>query len=338
MIASMHNFHFLRPGWLSLLPVALCCCYFLYKYSQKKSEWQPLVDAHLLPYLTKGSDKKHSQWPILLLTCIWVLSVFALSGPTWFARALPVIRQTHAVVLAVDMSPAMLAQDLKPNRATRAKFKIRDLLRTMNEVDVGVLAFSKEPYVVSPLTHDPETILSLIPELNPHIMPTTGSDIGAALQRASQMIKQSGLDNGHIFLMTANKPTANDLKIAEKLAKHGFKISVMGVGTRIGAPVPDQVSGFSQQQNGKLLMSKLAVNELTELANKGRGIYSSISPRDKDIEQLLNSIATSQSNVKNTQQISKQWVDCGIWLLFPILILFAFTFRRGWLNTRSYTR
>jgi len=338
MLSAWHNFHFLRPSWLTLLPVSLCLCYFLYKKTQRYSEWHTLVDPHLLPYLTPHKAANKARWPFFVLATAWTLSLIALAGPTWVTRPLPVLKQSRAVVIAVDMSPAMLAQDSKPNRATRAKFKIHDLLNKLGEVDLGLLAFTEEPYVVSPLTYDPETISNLLPELSPQIMPTTGNDISAALVRASQMMQQGGVQRGHIILITANAPTARDLKTASDLVTQGFKTSVLGVGTRIGAPIPDQISGFSQQHNGKLLMSQLAVDELMKLARAGQGVYTTLTTNGQDIKYLLQHDPMRHTQVERTQQLGKQWVDTGIWLVIPLLVLLALVFRRGVMPRRSDIR
>ena len=327
-----HGLHWLRPWWLlSVIPLAPVWCQ-LFKCRVSHNQWQELIDPHLLPHLINGKSLQTNKKPVLILGCLWLLAVIALAGPSWKFHSLPLLRQQRAVVIAVDMSNTMLAQDLKPNRSAQAKFKIRDLLTRLPEALVGVVAFSGEAFVVSPLTEDPATIHSLLPELSPTIMPTPGHNIKKALQLAAQLIQQNGQTQGHIFLFTATEPNAADIKQAKQLANNGIRVSVLGLATPLGAPVPNDLAGFERNQQGKTLMSKLPQTTLRQLAAAGQGQYSTVQSNQSDLKVLLQALQPSSKQWQTAKQRSDQWEEEGLWLLIPMLILLVFAFRKQWLK------
>ena len=330
MINSLYQFHFLRPGWLLLLPLLILLGLVAYWRTKNKTQWQDMVDPHLLCYLLDHDKQQRIPWSLWLLACAWLLSTLALAGPAWRMRAMPVLRSDHAITIAVDMSQAMLAQDVKPNRAQQAKFKIRDIMTHLSSADIGLLAFSDAAYMVSPLTQDPATILALLPELNPHMMPTTGCNIANALTQAAQMIHHSGQTHGFILLLTANKATPTDINMARHLSQQGMQISVLGIGTRTGAPIPNYEAGFSHDATGKITISQLAIPSLQRLAAAGKGQYHSLTSDQTDITVLLNGMQQYIEQWHHSSQLSKQWVDEGLWLLFPIVIILSLTFRKRW--------
>lgn len=320
------NLHFLRPWWfLTLVPLALLS-WRLWRFSQHYGAWQGVVDAHLLPYLMQQSQQRFQKGLMLAITVAWLLAILALTGPSWQRLPAAVYRAQHAQVIVLDLSIVMEAADIKPNRITRARYKILDILNNNPEAQIGLVVFSGEPYVVSPLTEDAKTIAAMVPVLNTKLMPITGQNIGAALTKASDLLKQADAPKGQIILMTASQPTATDIAIAKKLYQQGFSTSVLGVGTLQGAPIPASI-GENQQPE----MAKLAVAALQQLARAGGGIFEEFSNSAADIDKLLAATKNPQTaTVTKTKEAIALWRDDGFWLILPLLLLVVLVFRRGW--------
>jgi len=171
------EFHFLRPYWfLMLIPLAIMLWSLLW-YLKKGDSWQQVIDPKLLKHLLNQSSSAKNFKPLMILGLIWFTTVFALAGPAWEKHQQPVFRNNNAKVILLDLSQSMLAEDIQPDRLTRAKYKILDLLRDYPEGQTGMAVFSGEAYTVSPLTNDTHTIALMVSDLSPDIMPVSGSNI-----------------------------------------------------------------------------------------------------------------------------------------------------------------
>ncbi len=332
----MSQLHFLRPEWFwALVPLALLLM-FMVKTMRNSNQWQQVCDKHLLPHLLVATQQRRQYLPLIILALAWLISVTALAGPTWQKKALSVYESNTANVIVLDMSQAMNAKDIKPSRLQRAKFKIIDLLNHIDDGLVGMIAFTSEPFVVTPITRDASVIAKLVPALNSHIMPTFGVNIAVALQKAAQLIKQSGGKHGNIILLTANTPTQAALQIAKKIEKQGDRISVLGMGTTEGAPVPMRQGGFVTNDHGDVVVSRLDPKALATLAEEGNGIYINFTETDRDVNKLADFVNHDfvEQNQKTKDKL-ELWVDDGHWLILPLLLIVLLSFRSGWLENVS---
>jgi len=232
----------------------------------------------------------------------------------------------------------MLTDDIKPDRLTRARFKLRDLLKRSQGVQIALLAFSERPYVISPLTDDVETIDAFVPSLAPDIMPVQGSRIDLAIDRAVELLQQAKAVNGRLVLITDSE--VNDLAIeaASRAQELGHQLSIIGVGTSRGAPLRGADGRFIQAANGAIVVPQLKMDGLQRLAQAGGGVAVKVSSDDSDLDQVLQSNAglvtrkeNAQSSLAGDNESMQQnwWVERSP-LLLPLIVLAAlFLFRRG---------
>ena len=197
----IHNFHFIRPLWLLALPLLWGLGLWLARRSNADGNWNRLIDAELLNglLLDKPARSTWTPWPWLILA--WTLATLAMAGPSWQQAPVTAYRGHDAWVFILDLSPSMAATDVAPNRYTRARFALEDLLSAAKDARVALIAFSDEPYIVTPLTEDVATVRSLLPPLAPDIMPTAGHNLTPALQQAAEMLKHSGSKDGRIIVL-----------------------------------------------------------------------------------------------------------------------------------------
>lgn len=328
----MHNFHFLRPAWLLALPLLWGLSYWLARHRDNDGNWAGLVDAELLSglLLDGGGKRSRTPWPWLALA--WTLAVLALAGPSWQQLPSAAYRGNEAWALVLDLSPSMAATDLTPNRYTRARYALDDILNAAEDARVGLVAFSDEPYTVTPMTDDVATIRTLLPPLNPGIMPSAGDNLTPALDQARELLARSGSKNGQIVVLTDGfaDPSAA-FSAAQKLRSQGMTVNVVGIGTKAGAPVNQADSGFAQDAHGQLKLARLDTDRLRQLAAMGGGVYVGLDQLPTLIDDLQTAAAHSgKARAANNVSVV-HWLDGGVWLLPLLLLVAALLARRGWL-------
>ncbi len=328
------DLHLLRPLWLlALLPLALLLL-FLWRQQRQAGAaiWQDLVDPHLLTHLLTGTEGRTRRWPLMLLGCGWLLLVLALSGPVWERLPQPVFTTGSRLIILLDLSPSMNAADVPPSRLAQARFEILDLLRASSEGQVALIAFSSEPFVVSPLSGDAQTIAAQVPQLTTDLIPVPGARrTDLALKLASEMLERTAGQGGELILVTdAVGEMAGALEVARHLQTIGQRLSVLAVGTTKGAPVPTRQGGFINDQTGGIQMARLETDRLRELATAGQGRYLEASVGDRDTKAIIEA-GSPTDTIKQTALTADQWREEGPWLLLVLLPLAALAFRRGWL-------
>ncbi len=328
---ALAQFHFLRPLWLlAILPAVLLIMYF-WRQKSSAANWRGAINESLLSHLIEGGSNKSHRWPWLVLLLAWLLSAVSMAGPTWQKMPQPVVQKQDALVIVLDLSLSMLVEDVKPSRLVRARHKILDILAQREEGLTGLIAYSGDAHVVSPLTDDTGTIANLTPALSPTMMPVFGSAPTDAIEQAQQLFSNSGITQGRILLITDAISEENLDEIDDSIKRSGFELSIMGIGTEDGAPIPSK-EGFLKDNDGNIVVPKLPRSVLESLARRNNGRYTDASLSDKDIEFLLAKSATElDSNTLLTEREFDQWHDRGAWLAILLLPLSLLAFRRGWL-------
>jgi len=329
------NLHFLRPAWLlAILPLV----WLLWRYwrgRQQGGAWQAVCDPHLLPHLLVAGAGRGSRTPLWLLAVAGVLGIVALAGPVWSRLPQPVYRNTAATVVLLNLSESMNAPDVKPTRLTRARLKLLDFLHRQREGQTALIAYAGEAYVVSPLTDDAATIASLVTALESDIMPAAGNNLEQALHKADALLDQDGVPHGgRILLITDSAGSGNVRDLVAGLARKGRVVSVLGVGTRAGAPIPASAGGFVLDRDGGILIPRLQPQQLAALAAAGHGHYARLTTTDADLNQLWPAGQATRIDSKRASRnrSADVWREEGPWLLLLVLPLLALVWRQGWLS------
>jgi Ca-activated chloride channel family protein len=327
------EFHWLRPDWLWALPLVALLAYAMARRSLAPGNWQRVVDPALAPYvLSRSATRRHSyRWWLLALG--GMLTVLSLAGPSWNRAEQPVFRSEQAMVIALDLSRSMDAQDLSPSRLTRARLKILDILERRKSGQTALVVYSSNAFTVTPLTTDADTVAALVNSLSTDIMPSRGSYPVAAINKGRQLLDQAGVGYGEVLLITDGGTSPAAEKAARDLYEAGYSLSVMGVGTSQGAPIPIAGGGFVTDRSGKIAVPKIESRELQSLAAAGHGRYAQLSTDDRDLNVLLSGVISSSSGSSAADEslVTDQWLEEGPWLLILLLPLAAFSFRRGWI-------
>ena len=330
--ALMHDFHFLRPFWLLALPLLWGLVFWLARRRKAEGDWSALIDAELLPALRLDAASVAGMRPWPWLALLWTLAVLALAGPSWERIQTTAYRAPADWVFVLDLSPSMAAGDVAPNRVTRARYALDDMLGAAKDARVGLVAFSDEAYTVTPLTQDVATVRALLPPLAPDIMPSPGDHLAPALEQAEKLLQAAANNDQRIVVLTDgfDDPSAV-LTAASKLKARGVTLSVVGIGTAAGAPLQNADGHFAKDAQGRSQLARVDTDKLRQLANTGGGGYADIAQVQVLISYLQAAPHSAEGAVAAQGVEVEHWRDEGVWLLPAVLLLAALLVRRSWL-------
>jgi Ca-activated chloride channel family protein len=324
--------HFLRPWWwLGLIPLAVLI-WALARRRHGTGGWAAVVDPQLLPFvLAREAQHRTRPWALYLTFLGSLLAIAALAGPSWERLPQPVYREQSSVVFALDLSRSMDASDTRPSRLVRARFKLADLLNRRDTGETALIVYAGEAYAVTPLTDDKDTILAQLPALATDLMPSRGSRADLAIRDAGQLLEQAGATRGQVVLITDGVDLDRALEAVRGLRDQGHRLSVLGVGTPQGAPIPLKGGGFLNDAKGAIVIPKLDEAALRELAGAGAGVYRALRTDDGDIDALTPWFDGRPlgDQGEETGLKTEVWREEGPWLLLLLLPLAALAFRRG---------
>jgi Ca-activated chloride channel family protein len=325
------DFHFIRPEWLFAIPVIVAAAVLLARRQLGAGHWREVVDPALAPYVLSRSRARGVDWRWWLLAIAGVVAAVALAGPAWQRIEQPVFRADQAMVVALDLSRSMDAQDVEPSRLLRAKLKILGLLDRREGGQTALLVYTANAYTVTPLTDDADTIAALVNSLSTDIMPSRGSYPEVGIRKAQSLLEQAGVGIGEVLLIADGGASPAAEKAATDLRGSGYVLSVLGVGTREGAPIPRVAGGFVTDARGQIAVARLEERGLRDLAAAGGGRFAVLSADDSDLEHLLSGeVLSVATQVGDDGMASDQWREEGPWLVLLLLPLAALAFRRGW--------
>ncbi len=325
----LESFQLLRPEWLLAILPALLMAVLLLRSQGQHNSWQQVIDPQLLPHLLEGSFTPQKKRGIITVFILWLLTCLALAGPVWEKIAVPIHKKESALIILFDLSPSMLAEDIKPSRLIRAHHKMIDLLRMRTEGLSALIAYAGEAHVVAPLTDDTETLENLLPALHPNIMPLRGNNPEMAVEKALELIKDAGLQQADLLFVTDEIPRDAATEISSQLQGLSVRVSVLGVGTQEGAPIPFGQGGFAKDNSGNIVIASLNRGTLQTMSSDLNGHYADLRPDNKDLEWLNDLPDTQDDSTRQLEREFDNWHEYGQWLALLLLPFAAYLFRRG---------
>ena len=328
------SFHFLRPLWLLAIPVMLPVLWLALRSRGASSAWQRVCDPELLAALISRGEVAASRWPGVLLALGGSVACVAAAGPTWERLPQPAYDSPSSSVLVVNLSPSMDATDVAPSRLGRARFELTDALAGLADEHLALVIFSEEPFTVTPLADDPAVIGAQVPVLETSLMPGSGTRVDRAIDHAAELLSRAGATNGRILLISdsaGDEPQAA-VDAAARAAAAGVRVSVLGVGTEEGAPVPAR-QGFARDTLGNPITVRLEREALEKIARAGHGHFALATADDSDLHEVMPAsepLPGFSGELTPSGVRTDVWRDMGAVLLSIPLLLAPFAFRKGW--------
>jgi Ca-activated chloride channel family protein len=335
MFKFAHAYYFYL---LAVIPVfaVLLVLFLLWKKRTlaRYGEWQ--VIRQLMP----GYSLVKMILKFTLVSLAMVSLVFALAGPQTGSRLEKVKRKGIDLMICLDVSNSMLAQDIKPNRLERAKQSLIRLIDILEGDRIGIIVFAGKAYTQLPITTDYAAAKMFINTINTGIVPTQGTAIGEAIEVASNGFGESKHNKAIIVITDGEDHEGNVLEQAEAALQKNITIYTIGMGLPEGTPIPvysgNIQTGYKKDQDGQTVMSKLDETLLQRLASIGKGMYV----RATTSETGLNKIFDDISRIEKSEIEEKQFSDyedrfqyfVALALLLLILDLFVFERKTIWMQ------
>jgi Ca-activated chloride channel family protein len=250
----------------------------------------------------------------------------ALARPQWGTIEEPTFDQAREVMIALDLSRSMLADDVKPTRLARAKLLIESLLEQLKGERVGLIVFAGTAFVQSPLSADYEVMRDLLKDLDPSYLPQGGTNYGAMLSAAASAFGQTG--DGDRFLVVLSDGEAHDdnwQSTVAELKSRGIRVIGLGVGTAAGAVLPDGKGGLLKDNDGGAVLSRLEPGTLQQLAEQTHGVYRDAATW-VDIADLVRSTVDQGVKGQYVEQKLVHRQDRFQWFLAPALLFFLLSY------------
>lgn len=327
--------NFKDPGFLfllwAILPVAGLLGFGIFR---RKKILALFADPALYPSILPGFSMKISWIKAGLILGALVLAVIALAGPQAGFRWEETRQKGVDIMIALDCSQSMLAQDIKPNRLEQAKREIIDLTRLMHSDRAGLVAFAGLAVLQCPLTLDHEAFNIFLRVLAPDYLPLGGTNVAAALETCYNGFEKGSDTDKAIVLITDGENTAGDVdEILKKIAGDKIKIFCIGVGDPAGAPIPDPEGGFKKDGSGNIILSRVDDTALEKLAAATQGRYVRSVAGTMDLDEIYTQeILNTMERKTLTQGKKKVWEQRFQWALFPCVLLLILELFLPWKN------
>ena len=298
------EFHFLRPYLLIGLIIPLSMLWGLWKNERIQSSWADVCDENLLNYLLVRGQSRQRRIPVVLAAMITFALVSAIAGPTWYKKDNPALSVDNPVMIVLNLSSDMWVKDVSPSRIVRAKYLIKDILQNMHTTETGLMVYTREPFVITPMTEDTQIIDNLLPAIEGDIMPGNGDRLDRAIDLSLQRLKELGYAKGNLIVITADVGERFDaaLTSAQRAYEEGFDTNII------------RVSG---SESDKLRM----------VAEKGNGLYLNYSQNLEVLTNKINDIFNKE--LKKSKNMQSVWEDMGYYILWFPFMLLLFYFRKG---------
>jgi Ca-activated chloride channel homolog len=288
---NLFQFHNPEYFWTAfIIPIVLYLFYWMEKRKQRSIE--KIGDIRLFRKLMPDYSKYRAISKYLTLSGVLVLIIFALARPQYVSKIKTNETLNREIVIALDVSKSMLAQDIKPDRMERAKQMISEIFRNNRGARIGLIIFADEAFVQIPMTSTYADVDIFLSSISPGSIPAQGTNISNALKLASAMFDKS-LQSDKLVLLFSDGENHEQgaIETAKSLKKDGITVSTVGIGKSTATPIPDPETGeYKKDDDQKVILTKLDEVLLTQIANAGGGKYFETGNIFSDIKQIQNQI------------------------------------------------
>ena len=330
----MFRFANIEMLWLLITIPAFVLAYILYT-KRKQRQLTDFGDPELIQQLMPDASKSRTIWKFALSMAALVLLIVAAARPQYGQKEKTIKRQGIEVMVALDISNSMLAEDVAPNRLDRAKQMLSKMIDNMVDDKVGLVIFAGDAFTQLPITCDYVSAKMFLNTISPNLIPTQGTAIGAALQTAIASFGTSESEIGRaIVLITDGENHEDDaIEIAKKAKEMGIQVFVIGIGKPEGAPIPKPgTNDYFKDRAGQVVVSRLNEEMCQQIASSGNGIYvrcDNTNTAMRALQQELDRIATSEIETTVFEDYNEQYQSFLLIALLLLLIEFFILSRKN---------
>jgi Ca-activated chloride channel family protein len=319
--------------WLVTLPVFVVA--YIVATQRKRRQLEAFGDSELMAQLMPDASQSRPSVKFSLLMAALVLLIIAAARPQYGQQERTVKRQGIEVMVALDISNSMLAEDVVPNRLDRAKQMLSKMVDNMTDDKVGLVVFAGEAFTQLPITCDYVSAKMFLNTITPNLIPTQGTAIGAALQTAITSFGAIEDEVGRaIILITDGENHEDDaIAVAKKAQEMGIQVFVVGIGKPEGSPIPKPgTNDYFRDRAGQVVVSRLNEEMCQEIAAAGKGAYvrcDNTNTAMRAIEKELERIATAELESTVYADYNEQYQSFVLIALLLLVIDFFIMMRKN---------
>ncbi|MBI4650719.1 VWA domain-containing protein [Candidatus Desantisbacteria bacterium] len=296
--------------------------FYIYTFRRKKKDYGLFGNILLLQKINLSLNLNRQYWKAgLLITAVFFIGL-SLSRPQFGTKMVEIKRRGIDVIVALDVSLSMQAEDMKPNRLEVAKKEIAKFSDMLEGDRLGLAVFAGDAFIQCPLTLDYSAFKMFLDVLDINTVSVPGTAIGEVISTATQAFSQKELKHKVLILLTDGEDhESNPIKAAEEAVKQGVKIFTIGIGSAKGDPIPiknteGKITGYKKDRDGKVVMSSLDETTLRKIALITGGKYYHASTSEIELEKIM----------KEISQIEKKELSSGFFrhyeerFVYPLFI------------------
>jgi len=320
-------FRFGNPEYLWLfiiMPILLVL--YIYLNIRKRKDVQKMGTLSTLKKMMPELSLKRSYLKFWLIFAALCVGIIMLARPQFGTKVETVEKEGIELVIAIDVSNSMLAEDVSPNRLERAKQILSRLIDVRANDKVGLIVFAGEAYIQMPLTSDTQSAKIFLNTIDPSLVPIQGTAIGQAISLGmSSFSSDQEVSKAMIIITDGEDHEGNAAGIAADAAKAGIQINIIGIGSPDGSPLPSNEYGsnFMTDNEGNVVVSRLNEQMGMEIAQSGQGLYVRADNSNKAVQALvaqLDELETTTSSSLSYSEYDEKFTVFA-WILLVILVI-----------------
>lgn len=319
-------FRFEEPTYLyMLLLLPLLAAFYIYSNYRKKEAIRKFGDPVLMAQLMPNVSKYRPNIKFWLVFTALALFVILLARPQFGSKMETVKRQGIEVMIALDISNSMLAQDIQPSRLQKAKRLVAQLVDKMQNDKVGMVVFAGDAFTQLPITSDYISAKMFLESIDPSLISKQGTAIGAAIGLATRSFTpQEGVGRAIIVITDGENHEGGVVEASKAASEKGIQVNVLGVGMPEGAPIPiEGTNDYRRDRDGNVIVTRLNEQMCQEIAQAGNGIYVRVdntSSAQKAISQELDKKVKVDVETQVYTEFNEQF-QAVAWLILLLLLI-----------------
>ena len=309
--------------WMLLIIPILVLVRFIV-WQKRKRNLRKFGDPSLLKEMMPDVSKYRPTIKFCLLLSAITILIFMIARPQVGSKISHEKREGIEVLIALDISNSMLAQDVIPSRLEKSKLLIEDLVDHFTNDKVGLVVFAGDAFVQLPITNDYVSTKMFLQNINPSLITTQGTDLARAISLSQSCFTQREHIGRAIIVITDGEDhEGGALEAAREAYKKGINVFILGVGTSKGAPIPDGNGGYLKDNSGQTVLSALNEQMCQQVAKAGNGVYIHVDNTSDAQEKLNKELSKLQSGISDTvvySEYNEQFQIFGIILLLLLIV------------------
>jgi len=295
--------------WYLFLAVPLLLILFLINRVRRKGALGRFGDISMLSQLMPGVSK-YKVWVKFVLIIISLAGIIlGIMKPQFGTKLQELKREGVEVIIALDISNSMLAEDIKPNRLERAKRMIDKMIDKMYNDKIGLVMFAGESFLNLPLTTDYSAAKLLVSSVTTDLIPSQGTAIGSAIELSMESFSEDETSKVLIIITDGENHEDDAINRASEAAEKGIYIHTVGMGSRDGGPIPEYINGrrvgFKKDNSGNTIITKLDESMLSQLSSTANGNFFRADANDVDLSKVIDKI----NDLEKTEFETKKYSD-----------------------------